>query len=162
MFPHRNINVLGHFLMERLTVRFDVQSFRAADCDTDTYLVVAKVTESLALSKQTMHSFHMERFSSKKLNEVESKQQYHVEISNRFAALETVDAEVDINRAWETIRGSIKISAKKNLGYYELKKHRPWFNEGCTELLEQRKQATLQCLQDPSEIKEDSLNNIRL
>jgi hypothetical protein len=40
----------------------------------------------------------MERFSLKKLNEVEDKEQYHVRISNRFAALENFDADVDINR----------------------------------------------------------------
>jgi hypothetical protein len=31
---------------------------------------------------------------------------------NGFAALENLDAEVDINRAWESIRGNIKISGK--------------------------------------------------
>jgi hypothetical protein len=41
----------------------------------------------------------MERFNLKELNEVEGKEQYRVEISNRFAALETLDAEVVINRA---------------------------------------------------------------
>jgi hypothetical protein len=44
---------------------------RAADCDTDHYLVVAKVRERLAVSKQTAHRVHMERFNLKKLNEVE-------------------------------------------------------------------------------------------
>jgi hypothetical protein len=39
----------------------------------------------------------MERFSPKKLNEVEGKEQYHVEVSNRFAALEYLDTEVEIN-----------------------------------------------------------------
>jgi hypothetical protein len=29
----------------------------------------------------------MERFNLKKLNEIESKEQYHVEVSDRFAAL---------------------------------------------------------------------------
>jgi hypothetical protein len=29
----------------------DVQSFRGADCDTDHYLVVAKIKERLAMSK---------------------------------------------------------------------------------------------------------------
>jgi hypothetical protein len=38
----------------------------------------------------------------KKLNEVEGKEQYRVEISNRFAALENLDTEVDVNKAWET------------------------------------------------------------
>jgi hypothetical protein len=45
----------------------------------------------------------MERFSLKKFNDVEGKEQYRVEISNRLAALENVDTEVDINRVWETI-----------------------------------------------------------
>jgi hypothetical protein len=41
--------------------------------------------------------------------------------------LEDLDAEVDINSAWETIRENIKISARQSLGYYELKKHKLWF-----------------------------------
>jgi hypothetical protein len=99
-----------------------VRSFRAADFDTDHYLVVAKVRERLAVSKQTTHIFHMARFNLKKLNEVEGEEQYRADISNRFASLENVDAEVDINRAWETIRENIKFSAKESLGYYELRK----------------------------------------
>jgi hypothetical protein len=50
----------------------------------------------------------MERFSLEKLNDVEVKEQYRVEISNRFAALEHLDTQVDINGAWETIRGEYK------------------------------------------------------
>jgi hypothetical protein len=61
--------------------------------------VVAEVRERLAVSKQTTHTFHAERFSLKKLNEVEGKEQYRAEISNRFVALENLDDDVDINRA---------------------------------------------------------------
>jgi hypothetical protein len=64
-------------------------------------------------------------------------------------------AEADINSAWEEIRKNIKISAKESVGYYQLKKHKPWFDKGCSELLDQRKQAKLQWLQDPSEINGD-------
>jgi hypothetical protein len=81
----------------------------------------------------------MKRFNLKKLNEKEGKEQYRVEISNRFGALEILDAEVDINKAWETIRENLKISAKESVGDCELKKHKPWFDEGCSKLLEQRK-----------------------
>jgi hypothetical protein len=74
--------------------------------------------------------------------------------------LENLDAQVDINRAWETIREHIKISAKESLGYYELKKHKPWFDEGCSKLLARRKQAKLQWSEYPSEINSNNLNNI--
>jgi endonuclease/exonuclease/phosphatase family metal-dependent hydrolase len=80
------INLLDHLLIERhnqidyilIGMRqhssvLDAQSFRGADCDTDHYLVVAKIRERLAVSKKTMHKFHMERFNLKKLNQVEDK-----------------------------------------------------------------------------------------
>jgi hypothetical protein len=50
----------------------------------------------------------MVRFNLKKLNEVEGKEKYHVEVSNRFATLEDLDAEVEINTIWEMIRRNIK------------------------------------------------------
>jgi hypothetical protein len=42
-----------------------------------------------------------------------------------------------------------------------LKKHKSWFDEACSELVDERKQAKLQWLQDPSEVNGDHLNNIR-
>jgi hypothetical protein len=49
----------------------------------------------------------VERFNLKKLNVVEGKEKYHVESSNRFAALEDLDAEVEINTVWEMITENI-------------------------------------------------------
>jgi hypothetical protein len=106
------------------------------------------------MSKQKR--FCIERFILKKFKEVEVK-----EVLLRFTALEDVDTEVIINSLWETIRENINILAKKNIGYYELKKHKPWFDKEYSELLDQRKQAKLQWLQDPSEINGDNLNNVR-
>jgi hypothetical protein len=143
MFPHRNIHKytwtsqdgktliqIDHILVDRRRYSniLDVRSYRAADCDTDHYLVVATVRERLVVNKQRSYRFHMERFNLKKLNEVEGKEQYRVEVSNRFAALEDLDAEVEINSAWGMIRENIEISAKESLGYCELKKHKPWFD----------------------------------
>jgi hypothetical protein len=81
----------------------DVRSFKAADCDSDHYLVVAKVRERIAVNKQRSQRFDMERFNLKKLNDVEGKEQFCVEVSNRFAAFEDLDTEVEINSAWEAI-----------------------------------------------------------
>jgi hypothetical protein len=57
--------------------------------------------------------------------------------------LEDLNAEVEINMGWETIRDDIQISAQDSLAYCELKQHKPWFDERCSKLLYQRKHAKL-------------------
>ena len=68
----------------------------------------------------------------------------------------------DINRVWENIEENIKTSAKESLGLQELKRHKIWFGEECLGFLDQRKQARIQCVQDPSQSNVDNLNNVRL
>jgi len=93
--------------------------------------VAAKVGERLTVSKQAAQEFDGERFNLMKLNNLEVRKQYQIKISNRVAALEELSDCKNINRAWENIKENVKTSAKENLGLYELKKHKPWFDEEC-------------------------------
>jgi endonuclease/exonuclease/phosphatase family metal-dependent hydrolase len=82
MFPHRNIhkynwtspdgktnNQIEHVLIDRRRKSniLDVPSLTGAECDTDHYLVVAKLRERLAVSKQTAQKSDGERFNLRKL-----------------------------------------------------------------------------------------------
>jgi hypothetical protein len=49
------------------------------------------------------------------------KEQYQVEVSKKFEALENLEDSVDINKAWDNIREDITISAQETLGYCEAK-----------------------------------------
>jgi len=53
-------------------------------------MVVAKVRERLAVSKEAAQMFYGERFNLRKLNELEVRKQYQVEITNGFATLENL------------------------------------------------------------------------
>jgi Holliday junction resolvase-like predicted endonuclease len=55
----------------------------------------------------------------------------------------------------------MKISAKESIGHCEVKNHKPWFDEECSKLVDRRKQAKLQWLQNPSIANEDSVSNVR-
>jgi hypothetical protein len=67
-------------------------------------------------------------FNLKKLSEADGKEKYQDKISNRFAVLGNLDGDTDMKRAWDTTKGIIKILAKENQGYYELRH----YNNGST------------------------------
>jgi len=146
MFLHRNIhkytwpspdcmthNQIDHVLIGRRwhSNVLDARSFRGADCDTDHSLVIAKVRERLAVGKQTAQRFDRQRFNLRKLNEPAVREEYQIEITNRFAALENLYDDEDVNRTWENIKENIQPSAKESLGLHELKQNKPWFDEEC-------------------------------
>ena len=63
----------------------------------------------------------MERFNPRKLNELQSKKQYQINIPKRCAALENLNDSQNINRARETLKriskplidpSSVRIEAK--------------------------------------------------
>jgi len=63
--------------------------------------------------------FDRRRFNLRKLNELEVRKQYQIEVKKRPAALENLSDSKDINRAWENIKENIKTSAKETRSLYE-------------------------------------------
>jgi hypothetical protein len=51
--------------------------------------VATKVNENLAVNKQAAHTLGGERIKLRKLNELEVRKQYQIEITNMFAALDS-------------------------------------------------------------------------
>jgi hypothetical protein len=69
--------------------------------------------ERLAVSKQAAQKFDGKKFNLRKINEPEVKEKYQIEISNRFAALENLNVDEDVNRAWETLKRMSKPQLKR-------------------------------------------------
>ena len=70
----------------------------------------------MAVRKQVAQKSDGRRLNLRKLNDLEVRKQYQIEITNRFAALENISEDEDINSGWENIKENIKTSAKESLG----------------------------------------------
>jgi hypothetical protein len=75
--------------------------------------------------------------------------------------LENLNVDEDVNRISENIKENIKTAANASLGLHEWKQHKPWFDKECVDFLDQRKQAKMKWIQDPSRSNVDNLKNIR-
>jgi len=113
------------------------------------------------VGKQAEQRFGRQRFNLRKLNEAKVREQYEIEITNRFAALENLNDDEDVDRTWENIKGNIQTLAKESLGLHEIKQNKPWFDAEYLGFLDQRKQAKMQWIQDPSQSSVDNLKNVR-
>ena len=91
--------------------------------------MVAKLRERLAVRKQAAQKFEGEKFNPGKLKELEVKEKYQIEITNRFQALENLNVDEGVNRVWENIKENLKTAAKESLGLHEWKQHKPWFDK---------------------------------
>jgi len=80
------------------------------------------------VGKQDAQGFDRQRFNLRKLNEPEVREQCQIEITNRFAGLENLNDDDDVNRTWENIKENTQTSAKDSLGLHELKQNKPWFD----------------------------------
>jgi len=123
--------------------------------------VIAKVRERLTVGKQATQRFDRQLFNLRKLNEPEVREQYQIEITNRFATLENLNDDEDVNRTWENVKENVQTSAKLSLGLHELKQNKTWFHEDCLGSLDERKRAKMLWIQDPSQSNVDNLNKVR-
>ena len=83
------------------------------------------------MGKQAAQRLDRQRFNLSKLNDLEVRKKYQIDITNRFAALENLNEDEDVNCTCENIKENIKTSAKESLGVHEWKQHIPWFDGEC-------------------------------
>ena len=81
------------------------------------------------MGEQAAQRFDRQRFNLRELNEPEVRELYQIEITYRFAALENLNNDEDVDRIWENIKENIQTSAKESLVLHELKQNKSWFVE---------------------------------
>ncbi|PIK40142.1 putative craniofacial development protein 2-like [Apostichopus japonicus] len=138
LFPHKEIhkntwtspdkrtnNQIDHVLINkkyRSSVR-DTRVMRGADVASDHQLVRTQI--KLKLKKQDKKANPRMKYDVSKLQYPAIKNQFSVELKNRFAVLEAVSDDVDIEAKWDNFNNAFNQSAKEVLGTRK-RKQKPW------------------------------------
>ena len=111
-----------------------------ADCDTDHFLVIAKIRVKVMKSEKSKPPV---RFNLEKLKDPDIKAKYEIETQNRFEILleDWSTTEIHPNEIWEDMKKAYLESAENVLGRKERKKSKPYISENVKKLAMEKKKA---------------------
>ena len=127
----------------------DVRVYRGADIYSDHYLVTARI--KLKLHRVVPQSQCRKHQDVTKLTCPVTKQEFVLELRNRFSALADTQGESDhkTRNKWDTTKKTYVEAATKVLGHKK-KNHKEWLTPGTWKMTEERKQLKIKMLSPKS------------
>ena len=160
---NRTFNQIDHILINKKHrgALQDVRSMRGAECGSDHYMVSAKVKAKLSTNKSSPAE-KIERYGVEKLLMEEKKENYQLNLSNRFQILSLLDEDQEdegddaengrnlTNTKWNDISVTVKAAAREELGYSRKNNNNnSWYDKECEDIVKERKRAKARTLQAP-------------
>ena len=161
MFPHKKIhlgtwripgtdetNQIDHILItiRHSTSIVDVKTCRGPNCDSDHYLVKAKIRERITNIKN--------KFTKKKqwnvdniVNNHNARKEYQDELSTKYEQYCDVEEQMDINDHWSKVKTLFIEATETKVGEKTRIKHKEWFDEDCMNAIKDKNDARKKMIQ---------------
>ncbi|XP_061176180.1 uncharacterized protein LOC133185137 [Saccostrea echinata] len=127
---------------------------RGADASSDHELIRSKIRIKLKKQKQNSDTCR-KKYGVTKLQQLEKRRAFTLELKNRFQVLEELESVEDI---WENMIKGYNETADSILGVKE-KGQKPWISRDSWKVVEERKQLKLQLVNSRSERLKRNLRN---
>jgi hypothetical protein len=155
-FPHKNIhkhtwkipgstraNQIDHVIIDKRHASsiIDVRSFRGANCDSDHYLVVAKVRQRLS-TINNINTFKKTRWNTDKISENnEERKKYQDQLNEKLRTIENENS-LSVPDLWENIQNSVKTVAEDVIGKTTCNSNdQEWYDQECRDATEAKNEA---------------------
>ena len=159
IFPHKDIhkytwvspdgrtkNQIDHVTINRKWRNSlkDVRTLRGADINSDHVLIRAELTQKLKTLNKKLE--FRKKYDIQKLKDTAKREEFAIELKNRFQILAEELVETDIEESWIKIKDTYSNTAEEVLGYRK-RNHKEWITTD-----------TLQKIETRMEIKQKKLN----
>ena len=140
MSPDQNThNQIDHICIKKRFRRSlrDVRVYRSADVASDHHLLVGKI--KLTLKRQGHCPSRRTQYNVNLLKEISIKNEFTIELKNRFKALEEMEGNEDINTQWNLVKQSWNTTCQQVLGV-KTYQNKPWISDTTLKKIKQRKE----------------------
>ena len=154
IFPHRRIhkatwvspdhvteNQIDHICINKKFRRSlqDVRVKRSADVASDHHLLIAKIKLKLKKSQKET-TIQRQRYNVGLLRDMETKEKYMLQLSNKFQVLEELHEDSDTTeQQWKNIKETLTSTCEEVVGYRK-HTHKEWITADTLRKIEVRKQ----------------------
>ncbi|XP_055380697.1 craniofacial development protein 2-like [Condylostylus longicornis] len=162
-FPHKNIhkqtwkipgstnaNQIDHVLIDKrhATSIIDVRSFRGANCDSDHFLVVAKLRQRIS-KVINKNAFRRTIWDTEKIVEnLELRASYQSSMATKLNSWQYSDDE-PVSENWSKLKNAVTETAERIIGK-KITSNNDWYDQECAIVNEIKNQARTKYLERPT------------
>ncbi|KAG8235926.1 hypothetical protein J437_LFUL014282 [Ladona fulva] len=158
------VNQIDHILVTQRhsTSVLDVRSCRGPNCDSDHYLVKAKIRERIIKTEKGPEMVKR-RWDTDKLNEdTEVRKQYQKALASKMQTnSQERTNETKIEKEWEKIKEVIKEAAEETIRENKRTRNADWFDDECAQIIQEKNKARERMIQKETRMNTERYQRLR-
>jgi len=141
----------------------DVRNCRGANCDSNHYLVKAKVRERTSRGWKHRAGCGRKKWNSELITSPEGKMRYQASLVKKLEEIKTMESgSLDMNKMWNGVKETIIAAGEEVMGTTTIQRRNvEWFDGECREKIAKKNEARRRMVQKKYRVAMRNIRNYR-
>jgi len=159
------VNQIDHLLVSarHASSVIDVRNCRGANCDSNHYLVKAKVRERTSRGWKHRAGCGRKKWNSELITSPEGKMRYQASLVKKLEEIKTMESgSLDMNKMWNGVKETIIAAGEEVMGTTTIQRRNvEWFDGECREKIAKKNEARRRMVQKKYRVAMRNIRNYR-